>query len=174
LYSILNIFFILFSPFSSVLIGRLSDHYESSVTNIKAIFCAASFFLTVPFTVVMYLTESFEVAMICLGISSLVAEAYIGVSYSVMINLTRPRLKAFQTAWMMSVTMVLGAAAVLVVGVFYDQLNDLRIALVASAVVSLISAGFCFVWVSFVYRKDLQEFQRKENNEVPLNDSVER
>ena len=160
-YSLLNTFFILASPVSSIILGRVSDKLVDRFPSIKSVLCAISMIAPVPFMVVMYLTDNFAVAMSCLGVSSLMSEAYIGVSYAIMINVTLPKLKALQTAWMMSITMIIGGIAVTIIGYLYKSLWDLRIALIcASAGPLILSAGmYCLVYK--VYSKDFEEFTRK-------------
>lgn len=121
--------------------------------------------------ILMYLSENFIISITCLGISSLLSEAYIGVSYSIMINVTKPEIKTFQTAWMMSVTMIIGAGSVVLIGFFYINLEDLRIGLVVSAAVSLALAGLSFLKVGMVYTDDLKKFKlENESRDILLNE----
>lgn len=160
-YSLLNTLLILISPLSNIVIGRLSDKYEARWPRIKSILCALSMILPVPFMVVMYLTNNFILSMAFLSISSLMTEGYIGVSYAILINVTLPKVKALQTAWMMSITMILGGIVVAIVGFFYSTLRDLQIALVAASAFPLVLSAGMYYLVSKVYTDDLEEYMKK-------------
>lgn len=160
-YSLLNSLLILVSPLSNVVIGRLSDKYEAQWPRIKSILCAISMISPVPFMVVMYLTDNFVLSITCLSISSLMTEAYIGVSYAILINVTLPKVKALQTAWMMSITMIVGGIAVTIIGFFYSTLWDLQIALVSASAFPLVLSAGMYYLVSRVYTEDLEEYVKK-------------
>lgn len=158
-YSICNTISLLLCPWSVVILGKISDDLETRYPLIKTILCAITLLIPIPCFIVMYLTNSFVVAMICIFLASTISEAYISLSYAVMINVTIPKIRALQTAWMMSVTMIAGGTTILIIGYAYQTLEDLRISMVLSTTVPLALSSIMFFLVAKYYNHDVLEFK---------------
>ena len=98
LYSVLNSISLLICPWSAILLGRVSDNLELRHPLIKPFLCAITLLIPLPFFIIMYLTSSFTLAMVCIFLVSTISEAYISLSYAIMINVTVPKIRAMQTA----------------------------------------------------------------------------
>ena len=169
-YSILNTIGLLICPWSAIILGKLADNLEVRYPLIRIYMCAITLIIPLPFFISMYLTSSFEFAMVCVLLASLISEAYISLSYSIMINVTLPHIRALQTAWMMSITMVAGSVAIVIIGYTYNQLQDLRIALVVSSTVPLVLSSIFFFTIVRYYKNDLKSMD--DIQKIRINDSV--
>lgn len=158
-YSILNSIGLLVCPWSPLILGKISDDLECKYPNIKANLCAITLALPIPFFIVMYLTTNFVLAMVCLYVMSLFSEAYISLSYTIMINVTLPHIKALQTAWMMAITMISGGIVILIIGFSYNTIEDLRISLIVSNTFPLLISSVLFFFITKVYLKDIKDFE---------------
>lgn len=168
-YSILNTVSLLICPWSPIVLGKISDNLEPRYPLVKVYMCAISLLLPLPCFVAMYLTSSFELAMACIFLASVISEAYISLSYSIMINVTLPRIRALQTAWMMSITMVAGSIAIVIIGYTYKQLEDLRISLLVATTLPLIISSVFFFLITKTYKKDLLGLEN--SREIKVNES---
>ncbi|OMJ93847.1 hypothetical protein SteCoe_3036 [Stentor coeruleus] len=168
-YSILNSIGLLVCPWSPLILGKISDDLECKYPNIKVYLCAITLALPIPFFIIMYLTTNFALAMVCLYIMSLFSEAYISLSYTIMINVTLPHIKALQTAWMMAITMFSGGVIILIIGFTYNTIEDLRISLIISNTFPLLISSMLFFLITKVYLKDLKTFE--ENKAGLVNES---
>lgn len=87
---------------------------------------------------------------------SLVGEVYISVSYAIIINVATPRVRAFQTAWMMCVTFIAGSISTVTLGFLYTSLEALRISLLIFTVFGSSMAAIMFLIVAKYYPNDLK------------------
>ena len=96
-YSIINAMALMITPFMLAAAGKFTDLKEAEhQPKWRAILCCVTNISAVPLLILMYITESFPVAMTCLVIVYTIGETYISISIAMMMNVTLPNLRGLR------------------------------------------------------------------------------
>ena len=160
-YAVLNSVCIILFPIGPIIGGKLSDIKEKENSRWRPLICCFTLLYPIPLYLVQYLSPYFWLAMVGTFLISPVGETYISVSYAIMINVTTPRVRGFQTAFMISSTFVAGSITTVVLGAADTSLENLRVALLVIVCFGRSLAALFFYLVSRVYPEDLERANSK-------------
>mmetsp|Transcript_17686 Transcript_17686/g.31802 ORF Transcript_17686/g.31802 Transcript_17686/m.31802 type:complete len:470 (+) Transcript_17686:4626-6035(+) len=165
-YSYITFGATIFTASGPVIGGYLSDCAEKYSKKWRPFLCSLASFLAVGLYVLMYNTENFPVAMVCVYLTNFFGSFYRAVVGAMNLNTSPSHMRAFVSGWVNSIALTLSALTLALVGVFAESHEVLRDVYVYYINAGVLLASVIFLIEMWTYPRDLLLMTSRKNSEI--------